>query len=49
MGFEIMIAPGIFFPAFQFAFRSTVMTMKHGTSTVKGSMPDQFSNEIRSM
>ena len=41
MGFEIMIGPGIFFPA--------VMTMKHGTSTVKGSMPDQFSNEIRSM
>ena len=47
MDFEIM-SPGIFFPAFKFAFRSIVMTMKHGTITVKGGMPDQFNNEIRS-
>jgi len=47
MDFEIT-NPGIFFAAFQMAFRCTVMTMKHGTSTVKDSMPDQFNNEIRS-
>ena len=40
MGFEILVAPS------SSSLRGSVMTMKHGTTTVKDIMPELFNSKI---